>query len=130
MAARSTKARRALFGSAARTATVTSTRQKDRYSTGARFYLIVSAASGTGGLKVIVRGYDAYGNAFAITAGGTAVTATGSYVYELNPGDQTTGGATSVQESAARPLPMEWDVQVTHGDSSSYTYALTAEVFT
>jgi hypothetical protein len=33
-----------------------------------------------------------------------------------------------VQERRGSALPLEWDVQVTVGDASSYTYSLSCEV--
>lgn len=89
-------------------------------STG-RFYLVVTAASGTGGLKLFVRAYDEYSNVIPLGDGGTAVTATGIYIYDINP------EAASISGNVIGVLPRNWDVQITHADSSSYTYSLTFE---
>lgn len=129
MSAFNVKSRRVLLASAARTATTTyAPASKDQFSLGIRFYLNITAASGTGGLKVILRGYDTISNnAVAISTGGTAVTATGLYVWEIYPGvAETVFG--NVIERRSTCLPLQWDVQVLAGDGSSYTYSLSGEV--
>jgi hypothetical protein len=120
------KTRRPLLGSAARTASTATSRQKDPSGQKLRLYLHVTTASGTGGLQPQVRAYDSTGAAVAITTGGTPVTAAGVYVYELALSVGAASG--NVKESVARVLPYEWDVQVVHGDGTSYTYSLDAEV--
>jgi hypothetical protein len=124
------KTRRTLLASAARTATAISPVQKDASQQFARFYLNVTAASGTGGLKVIVRGYDvASGLPLALTAGGAGVTAIGSYAFEMMPSGTAAGLPTGILECVGRILPCVWDVQVLAGDATSYTYSLSYEVF-
>jgi hypothetical protein len=122
------KTRRTLLPSAARTATTTSAISKDAGQQCIRVYLSITAASGSGGLTVFIRGYDlASGVAAKMNAGAAAILATGIYVYELMPNDAAAVG--DVKETVGRPLPCAWDVQVTHGDSSSYTYSVGVEVF-
>ena len=124
------KTRRALLPAAARTATAVSPLQKDASQQFARFYLNVTAASGTGGLKVFVRGYDmASGLPAAMNAGGAGVTGIGLYVFELMPNGQTAGLPPGIIECVGRILPCVWDVQVLAGDATSYTYSLSYEVF-
>jgi len=121
------KARRQLLASAARTATTATVKFTDRWAKVLRLYLNVTVASGTGGLQPQVRGYDPVsGNAVAISAGGTAIVATGTYVYEIGLAEGTTVG--NVKECVLRPLPDVWDVNVVAGDGSSYTYSLGAEI--
>jgi hypothetical protein len=122
------KTQRILLESAARTATTACAQQTDKTHRSVRVYLNVTAASGAGGLKVIIRGYDKVsGNPAAITGGGlTAITAAGIYVYELMPYAGESVGA--VQETQGRLLPVGWDAEVTHADASSYTYSLSADV--
>ena len=130
MALNNVKARRTLLPLAARTAQTVATNpdNPDRDSVGARLYLNVTAASGTGGLKCIIRGYDnVSGLPVNITAGGALVTATGTYCYEMYPG-MPAAIAGGVLERSGSVLPMDWDVLVTVGDASSYTYSLSAEV--
>lgn len=125
------KSRRTLLASAARTATTVANNNgspfREHFKQKMRMFLNVTAASGTGGLQPQVRAYDPLsGAATAITTGGTAVTATGLYIYELGLAEATPAG--NVKECDSRPLPTLWDVQVVAGDSSSYTYSLSCEV--
>lgn len=122
------KATRVLLASAARTADATSAQQNDRQTSSVRLYLNVTVAPGAGGLQVIIRAYDPVsGSAIEISEGGVPVTQTGVYVYEMQPwpGGDTLG---NVREVVNRSLPFSWDVLVKHGDSSSFTYSLSAEV--
>jgi hypothetical protein len=119
------KAVRVLLEPLARTATNSTPKQTDYTAGAVRLYLTVTAASGTGGLQPQIRGYDRFGNAVALTTGGTAITATGTFVYEM--GISVAAAAGSVKEAVSRMLPLNWDVNVVAGDSSSYTYSLTAE---
>jgi hypothetical protein len=123
------KTTRKLLPSAARTATTaTSVQYSDPSQKYIRLYLNITAASGTGGLSPKIRGYDPIsGNAVELSTGGTAVTATGTYCYEFMSSAATAAG--NVKECLSRMLPMKWDVSVAHGDSSSYTYSLSCEVF-
>jgi hypothetical protein len=122
------KTQRILLASAARTATVASAQQKDAVLQYARVYVNVTAASGTGGLTCQFRGYDRVsGSAAALSTGGAALTATGLYVFEMMPNTMTAAG--NIKETVARLLPYQWDFQITVGDSSSYTYSVSCEVF-
>ena len=122
-----TKVQRSLLVSAARTASTACLLQADAVQQFVRLYLNVTAASGTGGLQPQIRGYDKIsGAAVAISTGGVAVIATGLYVYEFVQSANVAAGA--VKESLSRFLPVQWDVQVVHGDASSYTYSLSCEV--
>jgi hypothetical protein len=123
----SVKTQRVLLSSGARTATTASGQQTDYLLLAVRLYLNVTAASGAGGLQPILRGYDKVsGNAVALSTGGTAITATGLYVYEF--GLNVAAAAGNVKEAVSRFLPVQWDVDVVHGDGSSYTYSLSADV--
>jgi len=122
------KTQRVLLTSAARTATTACALQTDKSQQALRVYLNITAASGTGGLKVLIRGYDKVsGNAAQLNGGGAAaIVATGTYVYEMMPSAGTAVGG--VLETVSRLLPVQWDVQVTHGDASSYTYSVSCDV--
>jgi hypothetical protein len=98
-----------------------------RQHLGAIAYLNVSAASGTGGLKVFLRCYDTLGNAYAMNGGGTAVTAIGKYAYVVYPGGGTAPVGSNVADANNLPLGQQVDVQVTHADGSNYTYSLDIE---
>lgn len=120
------RAQRVLLESAARTSTTTASQISDATHTSVRLYLNVTAGSGTGGLTLKLRGYDkASGNAAVIFQDASAITATGLYVFEIAP---SIAASDSHRRAALQAyLPVVWDVQVAHGDSSSYTYSLSAE---
>lgn len=116
-----------LLASEARTANTASARQEDNYNSSVRLYLDVTAVPGAGGLQVVIRGYDqASGNAVELSAGGRPITQTGTYVYEMRRGPVPEEQA-GVIEVTDRMLPASWDVLVKHGETSSYTYSLSAE---
>jgi hypothetical protein len=120
-----------LLESAARTATVASAKQQHFSARAIRLYLNITVASGTGGLQPIIRGYDLIsGTAVNLSTGGTAIVATGCYVYELGLGLLSTAKQGNIEECQNRPAPVQWDVSVAVGDASSYTYSLSAEVLT
>jgi hypothetical protein len=112
--------------SATRTATTATAKLPADRFLGIIVYLNVSAASGTGGLKVFVRGYDASGNAFKINGGGTAKTATGQYAYVVYPGGGTSAG--DIVDIQNAPVPATFDIQVNAADSSNYTYTVSYEL--
>jgi hypothetical protein len=118
---------RILLTSAARTATTASAAQGDRYAKGVRLYLNVTVASGTGGLQPQIDGYDRVSGTYvALSTGGTAIVATGLYVYEFYPTAPAAAG--NVKEAQSKQLPGQWQANVIHGDTSSYTYSLSADV--
>jgi len=122
------KSRRVALPSATRNASIASERIKNilRHR-GVIVFLDITTASGTGGLKVIVRGYDAFGLAYDLNDGGTALTAMGRRMYVIYPGTLDTP-AGFVADTAQIPLPQEFDIYVNHGDGSNYTYAVSYEL--
>ncbi len=91
-------------------------------------YLIVSVASGTGGLSVTVNSVDpSGGNAVAFFTAAAAVTTTGVKVYVLSPDDMVAGAG--VIEVAKRPVPLNFTFTVGVGDASSNTAQLLFETF-
>jgi hypothetical protein len=119
---------RSLLESAARTATVTTPVQFDYRARALRLYLNVTVAvAGTGGLQPIINGYDKIsGNAIALSTGGTAIVAVGTYVYEMALAVAAAAG--NVKEAVSRAAPVQWSVTMAVGDATSYTYSLSAEV--
>jgi hypothetical protein len=114
-----------LLASAARTADPTVTAETDNQHPGVLLILDVSAASGTGGLTVSVRGYDPISdNTFDLLVDQNAILATGTYAFLLALG--AARGANGLRVSEGFVLPRKWDVTVVHGDGSSYTYSLSA----
>lgn len=113
-----------LLASAARTAVTNSPDMVNHNARALIVYLKVTAASGTGGLTVLIRGRDPINNfSFTLHANPTAVTAIGSYAYIVGLG---AGGAVGgeVKMNVATPIPRSWRVTVSPGDASSYTYEL------
>lgn len=123
------RAQRGLLPSAVRSATTACPQMQDRHSNTARLYLNVTAASGTGGLTLQLRGYDKEsGSSAVIFADPNAITATGLYVFELGP---AVGAADAHRRAVLNAfLPVVWDVNIAAGDSSTYTYSLSAETST
>jgi hypothetical protein len=61
-----------------------------------------------------------------VNAGGALVTTAVTRVHEFFPNIGAAAGF--VQESLGRQLGQQFDIQVTHGDASSYNYELRAEL--
>ncbi len=114
-----------LLASAARTAAATPVKQINRRHASVLVTLSVTAASGTGGLTLSIRGYDPVsGNTISLLTDAAAITATGTYAFLLGPWGMTTPDALRAAEGCN--LPRDWDVNVAHGDGSSYTYSVAA----
>jgi len=108
--------RRLLLPSAARTATTASPVLRNRRHRGIQVVLVVTAASGTGGLTIHIQQVDRdSGNAIDLAVDAAVITATGTYGFQMAPG---AGSATPLY------LPTDFQVEVAHGDGSSYTYSL------
>lgn len=109
------------LASAARTATTTSATLTNPRARGVVLFLdVTNSAAGTGGLQVQAQAIDPTGGtALAINSAPTAVTATGLKVYVIYPG--ASAGAT---QNTSGILPRLWNVKVTAGDSTSYTYSV------
>jgi hypothetical protein len=111
------------IASAARTATTSSADITNHNARGIAVVLDVSAASGSGGLQVSIQAKDPVtGNYAALNSAPTAVTSTGTRVYELYPG--AVGGGSGIAQVANVALPRTFRITVTHGDGSSYTYSV------
>lgn len=136
------KTARVLLASAAQTGSVDTPVQQDEFARAARLYLTVTAASGTGGLQVLFRGYDRvpgpnsypgeggnptiYTGAWChLSAGGAPVTQPGTYCYELSAFGGVPRG--NVMDVTQCQLPYLWGARVVALDGSSYTYSLSAE---
>lgn len=93
----------------------------------ARFYLDVTAVSGTGGLTFQLRGHDRFTGKYSVLfADASAITATGTYVFEFGP--SVAAASTGRRGVLDIYLPVEWDVNIAVGDASSYTYTLSVEL--
>jgi len=117
----------ALLASATKTATNATAKLRNRHVRGVLLLLNVSAASGTGGLTVRIRAYETIsGNTINLLADTAAITATGTYGFLLHP--NAGAAADGIRVSRAFLLSQDWDVQISHGDASNYTYSLSAEL--
>jgi hypothetical protein len=113
--------------SAARTANTSSATFTQSGYRGIRIWLTVTVASGTGGLKVFLRQKNPIdGNMYEVNAGGALVTTAVTRVYDIAPSVGAASGF--IQESLGRQLGQTWDVLVTHGDATSYTYSVAVEM--
>lgn len=106
-----------------RTSTISSSDITNFNHRGIILSLNITAASGTGGLQVIIQMKDALGTVYkSLNTAPTAVTAIGQYVYMLYPAITSTNGA--IEQVIPQILPQTFRVQIVHGDSSSYTYSM------
>lgn len=117
-----------LLASAARTATTASAAQTNLSGSAATAILNVTVASGTGGLKLQFQEQDPVsGNWVSVNTAPAAITATGTFLYQIGAG---VGAGSSPNSNASQfctlALSTPWRVQVTAGDSSSYTYSVSA----
>lgn len=122
------KTNRTLLPSAARSENTATAMQTDVAARALRFYLDVTDAPGSGGLQVVLRGYDRISDhAVELTTGGNPVTAVGTYVYEATP--YVSGDAFgNIMESVSRAVPYQWDALVKHADEATYQYSLSVEI--
>lgn len=114
-----------LLASAARTATATSATQKNFTARGVFIGIVVTAAT-TGGLTLRIRGLDPISGDNYTLGSYTQITTTGRYGFILYPGAVTgaLAGSGTVQTIGTGFLPRQWYVDVTAGDSSSWTYSV------
>lgn len=114
-----------LLASASRTGQTSSATQTNYGYRGIIIYLDVTAASGTGGLTVNLNYINPLTGRSASTAIGSARTTASCFVCIIFPAPSlpalSGGSLTSV-------LPSQWNVTITVGDSSSYTYSVTADL--
>lgn len=110
-----------LLANAARTATTTSATQTNHNARGIIVFLNISVSGGTGGLQLRIRVKDPVTGAyFSVNAAPTLLIATGYYAFILYPGIGATVG--DVTQTTSGVLGRTWDILVTHGDATSYTY--------
>lgn len=114
-----------LLASAARTVQTNSADQTNYSAKGLHVQLNVTAASGTGGLTVVVQGKDPVSGTYYDILVGTAIIATGITILKVYPGIVASANA-----AASDILPRTWRVQVRVGDASSYTYSVGSSLVT
>ena len=92
----------------------------DDLNRGVYIFLNVTAASGTGGLTVILQAKDPISGLYAnVYQAAAAVTATGLKLYLVYPGASSAG-----TETKGGALPRTWKIHINVGDASSYTYSV------
>lgn len=117
------------LASAARTTTTITTDIVCSGYRGIIVYLDVTAASGTGGLTLRLFGVNPITSTVATSASvTTAATTTGMRIYHFGPGVAAVNGASVAWGAAGVQLGAEFQIQVLHGDASSYTYAVHYEL--
>lgn len=112
------------LASAARTVTTSSPDITNYNGDGAIVILRVSAITTAPSLVVTIEGKDPVsGVYYALNAAPVAVTAVGTYVYEVGEGASSgpTGGVT---QRTAGQLPRTFRITVTHGNANSVTYSV------
>ncbi len=110
------------LAAAARTATTTSPNLDNPNGRAIWIWLNVTAASGTGGLQVQVFSVDPVSGAtVSISGKPTAISATGCQSYLYSPSAESSGNAIKI---GTNPIPRTFQIVVTHGDASSYTYSV------
>ena len=112
-----------IFPSAARTSRPTSPIITNPGYSGMNLYLNITAASGIGGLVPQMYYIDPVSGTTSLQGvfGVTARTATGLFVYTLYP---ASGLLTLNGGAAVIILPSNYQLTVSHGDASSYTYSV------
>ncbi|WP_424766294.1 hypothetical protein [Paenibacillus sp. sgz302251] len=112
-----------LLASATRTANTTTPNQTNHNARGVLVSLIVTAASGTGGLQIQVYGLSQNGGVLGYSAPlpSSAITTTGRYVYTLYPSASLSIGGNMVA-AVNQPLVRTWYVTISHLDGTNYTY--------
>jgi hypothetical protein len=111
-----------LLASAARTATTAFANQVNYNAQGVKIIVRVSAI-GTGNLTPALRGIDPVsGVEYNLLGTVTAITAAGTYVYEVMPG--ASGTTSEIPLKSSSGLPRTWGGRITSSDGSSWTYSV------
>lgn len=113
-----------VLASAARTAQTSSADQTNHNARGVICVVETTAASGTGGLTLIIQGKDPVsGSYYSLFAAAAAITAIGTNAYAIYPGIAT-AAVLGYKGGANLILPRTWRIVVNVGDASSYTYSV------
>jgi hypothetical protein len=118
------------LASAARTAQTDSAVIDARHYSGIAVFLVVTAASGTGGVSLQVVASDPVsGQGRTIGASTVASTATGPHVLILRNGSMSHNNPAFSGASGSHPgIPPRFFIRATHADGSSYTYSVTYQL--
>lgn len=114
-----------ILASAARTATLQSDDQDNEYGRAHILFLNVSAVTATPSITPYLQIKDSIsGNYATVWTAAAAVTATGQYTYLFALGGS--GSVGSYTEGVNLRLGRIWRLGVTHGDTDSITYSVSA----
>lgn len=84
--------------------------------------LMVDVTGGTPSLTPAIQAKDPVSGKYAnLFSAATAIAVTGMYAYVLYPGVSAAGA--SVAAAAPYPLPKDWRLYVTHGNTNAVTYS-------
>jgi len=116
-----------LIASAARTATVTTTVQTNRFNYGGLLLAVeVTAITASPLVTPSIRFIDSVaGVTNNIWTAAAAIGAVGSFLYMFVPGASGTPSGDLV-ELLGMNIPRSWDLTLVHGDTDSITYQVTA----
>jgi hypothetical protein len=113
-----------IYTSGARTATSSSSDATNYNHRGLHVIVNVSSA-GTGSVTPMIEGKDNLaGVYYSLHAAATAITANGTYVYEIYPGVGTASGG--ITQATSRVVPRLFRVTMTHNNANSMTYSVLA----
>jgi hypothetical protein len=112
------------LASAARTATTQSSDIATGPATGILVYINVTAASGSGGISVRLRGKDPVSSSYAAIGDSATYTTTGIRCIGFAPGMASVTPGLTVNGGIGTPLPDTIRLDVQHADASSYTYTV------
>ncbi len=114
----------ALLTSAARTTIATSATQNNYFGmVGVTLWFKVTAVSGSPSLVVTIEVGNPIDGTFTTFATFTAVTGTGTNIYQVTPGITAVAGS-----RIASQMPRTWRAVVTPGTADSCTYSMGSEL--
>ncbi len=114
-----------VLASAARTATVSSADLTNYNARGVIITIDVTADPGTASVTPTVEIKDSVGALYDIILSATAVDAVGTFVYVIYP-STLTAAANGITQVLQNPLPRTWRVTMTHPNTQSLTYSVSA----
>lgn len=112
-----------LLALTARTATVATADQGNRYHRGVRVHVEVTAAADTPSVVFTIQGKDAISGDYYTLLASAAVTGISENYYLVYP-----GGTAAANLVANLALPPVWRVNCVAADADSITYRVTAEL--
>lgn len=119
----STNSNLRLLALAARTGASKSETYSNPDYKGLHLLINVTVAGASGGITPTIQGYDDFTQTYYDLLVGPAITTTGTKVLKIYPGIATVVGG-----AANDFLPQKWRVSMAVGDTSSFTYSVTANL--